>query len=255
MGKGTRARRRGIPPDKAAQKAIKRLSNSEATERLLRVAASALEESGEELLGGVTAPPLQSLYNGRSVAQNYRDMKPGEILYDALIGGILGAAGGSADVTRDAVRANPPRNMTREIPLRTAPRDGRMETREIKTEVVRNGDQQGDGGQVQPGERGTLAQDERRPRIQSEIRGIKPKTGRLLHSGPEAVQARIRAKQYKTRVTIESAETWTHGNDFAYTDHNDGSVHIRNDVPAKRFTEVLEHELNHVLKRKGGHIR
>ena len=75
-GKGTRARRRGLPPDKATQKAIKRLSNSEATERLLRVAASALEESGEELLGGVTAPPLQALYNGKSVAQNYRDMKP-----------------------------------------------------------------------------------------------------------------------------------------------------------------------------------
>ena len=52
-------------------------------------------------------------------------------------------------------------------------------------------------------------------------------------------------------MTIENAETWTHGNDFAYTDHNDGSVHIRDDVPAKRFTEVLEHELNHVLKRKG----
>ena len=33
-------------PDKAAQKAIRRLSNSEATERLLRVAASALEEGG-----------------------------------------------------------------------------------------------------------------------------------------------------------------------------------------------------------------
>ena len=51
-------------------------------------------------------------------------------------------------------------------------------------------------------------------------------------------------------MTIENAETWTHGNDFAYTDHNDGSVHIRDDVPAKRFTETLEHELTHVMKRK-----
>ena len=235
--------------DKAAQKAIKRLSNSEATERLLRVAASALEEGGEELLGGVTAPPLQSLYNGKSVAQNYRDMKPGDVLYDALIGGILGAAGGSADVTRDAVRTNLPRNMTREIPLRTAPRDGRMETREIKTEVVRNGDQQGDGGQVQPGERGTLAQDERRPRIQSEVRGNKPKTGPILRFWDETKgKVSRRATEYKTAATFDSAEEWTHKAP-AYTDRN-GNVHFSSEIPAEYITEALEHELNHVMKRK-----
>ena len=195
-------------PDKAAQKAIKRLSNSEATERLLRVAASALEESGEELLGGVTAPPLQSLYNGKSVAQNYRDMKPGDVLYDALIGGILGAAGGSVDVTRDAVRANPPRNMTREIPLRTAPRDGRMETREIKTEVVRNGDQQGEVGRDQPGYARTSQEGAGRPRVSGRVRENEQGTSRVLqsHRGKNAVREIVskRAAEYGTTVTLKN---------------------------------------------------
>ena len=176
-------------------------------------------------------------------------MKPGEILYDALIGGILGAAGGSADVTRDAVRANPPRNMTREIPLRTAARDGRMETREIKTEVVRNGDQQGDGGQVQPGERGTLAQDERRPRIQSEVRGNKPKTGQILRIWDEAERINKRAAEYGTIATLDKANTWSHKNP-AYTD-KEGNIHISEAIPLEYLTEALEHELNHVMKRKG----
>ena len=249
MGKGTRARRRGIPPDKAAQKAIKRLSNSEATERLLRVAASALEESGEELLGGVTAPPLQSLYNGKSVAQNYRDMKPGDVLYDALIGGILGAAGGSVDVTRDAVRDSIPRNMTREIPLRTAPRDGRMETREIKTEVVRNGKHGGNEGNYLQSTSGTSAQDEGRPQVSERIRRDKPQTRPILRFWDETKgKVSRRATEYKTAATFDSAEEWTHKAP-AYTDRN-GNVHFSSEIPAEYITEALEHELNHVMKRK-----
>ena len=235
-------------PDKAAQKAIRRLSSSEATERLLRVAASALEEGGEELLGGVTAPPLQSLYNGRSVAQNYRDMKPGDVLYDALIGGILGAAGGSADVTRDAVRTNLPRNMTREIPLRTAPRDGRMETREIKTEVVRNGDQQGEVGRDQPGYATALQEKTGRSGVPQEVRRGQETNRQLLRVRYKYEEISKRAAKYGTSALFEDAKTWTHKH-FAFTDKQ-GAIHISKAIPEEYIVEAVEHELNHVMKRK-----
>ena len=122
-----------------------------------------------------------------------------------------------------------------------------METREIKTEVVRNGDQQGEVGRDQPGKRTVVAQVGNRSKVQGTVREGLRKDVRAYQQ--YQTKATKRGAQYGTTVTIDSSDTWTHKN-LAYTDKS-GGVHISNAISTDDFTEALEHEMNHVMKRKG----
>ena len=117
-----------------------------------------------------------------------------------------------------------------------------METREIKTEVVRNGDQQGEAGRDQPGKRTVVAQVGNRSKVQGTVREGLRKDVRAYQQ--YQTKATKRGAQYGTTVTIDSSDTWTHKN-LAYTDKS-GGVHISNAISTDDFTEALEHEMNHV---------
>ncbi len=113
-----------------------------------------------------------------------------------------------------------------------------------------NGDHAGVFGQAQPVHSGTSSQETGGPGVSGEMRRGQAQAGRLLHSGPEALQIERKVADYRTKAFIEPAETWENGDAFAYTDKN-GVIHIRDDIPASRVDEVMGHELTHVLKRKG----
>ena len=158
-------------------------------------------------------------------------------------------------VGRAGARNTPPDKAAQKArgkPLRTAARDGRMETREIKTEVVRNGDQQGEAGRDQPGYARTSPKETGRSEISSRVRENEQGASRVLQSyrWKDTVKEKVskRAAEYKTAATFDSAEEWTHKAP-AYTDRN-GNVHFSSEIPAEYITEALEHELNHVMKRK-----
>ena len=127
-----------------------------------------------------------------------------------------------------------------------------METREIKTEVVRNGDQQGEVGRDQPGYARTSQEGAGGSGVSGRVRENEQGTSRVLqsHRGKNAVEEIIskRAAEYGTTATLEDARTWTR-KDPAYTDTS-GNVHIRGDISPDILNQLLEHEMNHVLKRK-----
>lgn len=68
-----------------------------------KAALSFLSEGGEEMLEDAVQPVLQSIYNGKSVGENYDELALQEVLYDGLIGGILGLAGSGAEIAGNAV--------------------------------------------------------------------------------------------------------------------------------------------------------
>ena len=85
--------------DKALEGAVAKMGGSAAG----KAALSFLSEGGEEMLEDVVQPILQSIYNGKGVRQNYSELELQDVLYDGLIGGILGLAGSDAEVAGNAV--------------------------------------------------------------------------------------------------------------------------------------------------------
>lgn len=83
--------------DEIVEKAITRLTKNEAARRALTVAASAAGESIEEFASGIVNPALRTIYNGKGLGQIYSELEASDILYDMLVGGIMGAVGGTVD--------------------------------------------------------------------------------------------------------------------------------------------------------------
>ena len=85
--------------DKALEGAVAKMGGSAAG----KAALSFLSEGGEEMLEDVVQPILQSIYNGNGVRQNYSELELQDVLYDGLIGGILGLAGSGAEIAGNAI--------------------------------------------------------------------------------------------------------------------------------------------------------
>ena len=85
--------------DKALEGAVAKMGGSAAG----KAALSFLSEGGEEMLEDVVQPILQSIYNGKGVRQNYSELELQDVLYDGLIGGILGLAGSGAEIAGNTI--------------------------------------------------------------------------------------------------------------------------------------------------------
>ena len=85
--------------DKALEGAVAKMGGSAAG----KAALSFLSEGGEEMLEDVVQPILQSIYNGKGVRQNYSELELQDVLYDGLIGGILGLAGSGAEIAGNSI--------------------------------------------------------------------------------------------------------------------------------------------------------
>ena len=103
--------------DKALEGAVAKMGGSAAG----KAALSFLSEGGEEMLEDVVQPILQSIYNGKGVRQNYSELELQDVLYDGLIGGILGLAGSGAEIAGSAV--------TRGESAKLSPQEGAEATR------------------------------------------------------------------------------------------------------------------------------
>ena len=103
--------------DKALEGAVAKMGGSAAG----KAALSFISEGGEEMLEDVVQPILQSIYNGKGVRQNYSELELQDVLYDGLIGGILGLAGSGAEIAGNAV--------TRGESAKFSPQEGAEATR------------------------------------------------------------------------------------------------------------------------------
>ena len=89
--------------DKAIDGALAKMSGSAAGKAALKAAGSFATEGLEEVVEDALQPILQSIYNGKGVRQNYSELELQDVLYDGLIGGILGLAGSGAEIAGNAV--------------------------------------------------------------------------------------------------------------------------------------------------------
>lgn len=103
--------------DKALEGAVAKMGGSAAG----KAALSFLSEGGEEMLEDVVQPILQSIYNGKGVRQNYSELELQDVLYDGLIGGILGLAGSGAEIAGNTI--------TRGESAKFSPQEGAEATR------------------------------------------------------------------------------------------------------------------------------
>lgn len=87
---------------KGAKEAVKKLNLTPAGRTALALLGNAGEEATEEVVSGVLSPLIDSIYNDRTAAQNYRDMDLSEVMHDALVGGVLGLFGGNSQVMANA---------------------------------------------------------------------------------------------------------------------------------------------------------
>ena len=80
--------------DKAIDRAMAKMNGSAAG----KAALSFLSEGGEEVLEDLVQPVLKSIYNGKSIGQNYSEVELSDVLYDGLVGGALGLIGSGAEI-------------------------------------------------------------------------------------------------------------------------------------------------------------
>ena len=85
--------------DEITEEAIRKLSKTDIGRSALRLIGGMVEEGGEEVLSDLLNPFVKTIYNNKSLLDNYKDLDPSEILYDFIIGAaVSGATTGGANI-------------------------------------------------------------------------------------------------------------------------------------------------------------
>lgn len=87
----------GGAADDIVEDVILRFTKNETAQGALMLAASALGESAEEIVADILDPIIKTIYNRKSLGENWSDFSVKDTLYDGLVGGIaaLATSGGS----------------------------------------------------------------------------------------------------------------------------------------------------------------
>lgn len=91
--------------DEIVERLISRISKNPNVRDALGIAFSAGGESVEELISGIANPILKSIYNDKSIGENLSSIEIGDLMYDMLVGGIMGGFGGTVETTAGNVQA------------------------------------------------------------------------------------------------------------------------------------------------------
>ena len=76
------------------------IAKSDGGQAVVRGTVNTLGEGLEEVISDLADPALQSLYNGRTWRDNYRNLNANELWHDGSVGVLLGGFGGSVDVAK-----------------------------------------------------------------------------------------------------------------------------------------------------------
>lgn len=83
--------------DEIVEDVVAKLSKSVAGQAVLKTLFSATGEGLEEVISDFAQPALQTIYNGKSIGENYSAMQASDVLYDFLVGSALGGIGGGVE--------------------------------------------------------------------------------------------------------------------------------------------------------------
>lgn len=84
--------------DEIVEDVVAKLSKSVAGQAVLKTLFSATGEGLEEVISDFAQPALQTIYNGKSIGENYSAMQASDVLYDFLVGAALGGLGGGVEI-------------------------------------------------------------------------------------------------------------------------------------------------------------
>ncbi len=88
--------------DKVTERLIGKLAKSDAGRTAFRALTGALGEGAEEFISSAVNPTIRSIYNGKSVGENYSEEQISDWLYDGLVGAALGLAGSGVSIATGA---------------------------------------------------------------------------------------------------------------------------------------------------------
>ena len=83
--------------DEIVEDVVAKLSKSVAGQAVLKTLFSATGEGLEEVISDFAQPALRTIYNGKSIGENYSAMQASDVLYDFLVGAALGGIGGGVE--------------------------------------------------------------------------------------------------------------------------------------------------------------
>ena len=84
--------------DKVTERLIGKLAKSDAGRTAFRALTGALGEGAEEFISSAVNPTIRSIYNGKSIGENYSEEQISDWLYDGLVGAALGIAGSGVSI-------------------------------------------------------------------------------------------------------------------------------------------------------------
>lgn len=88
--------------DKVTERLIGKLAKSDAGRTAFRALTGALGEGAEEFISSAVNPTIRSIYNGKSIGENYSEEQISDWLYDGLVGAALGLAGSGVSIATGA---------------------------------------------------------------------------------------------------------------------------------------------------------
>lgn len=84
--------------DELVEKEIARMAKTDVGRTALRVLGSGFGEGVEEVISDAVNPLLRTIYNGKSIGENYSEEKVLDWLYDGLVGAALGVGGSAVNI-------------------------------------------------------------------------------------------------------------------------------------------------------------
>ena len=88
--------------DKVTEKLVGKLAKTDIGRTAFRAITGALGEGAEEFISSAVNPTIRSIYNGKSVGENYSEEQVSDWLYDGLVGAALGLAGSGVSIATGA---------------------------------------------------------------------------------------------------------------------------------------------------------
>lgn len=89
--------------DDVVTSVIAKMTSNPTGQKALRILASSGGEAVEEVIAGAVSPLLKDITYGEKLGSHYDENTVSDILYSALLGGIMGLAGGGVEVTANTI--------------------------------------------------------------------------------------------------------------------------------------------------------
>lgn len=188
--------------DDVIQKVAEKLAKTPQGQSVIRAIANAGGEGLEEMISAIVDPALQTIYNdktinGRQYGEKgaYDDVKIADILYEGLIGTLLGSIGGGIDIYQTA-KQNPVKQMVETLKQAGASDEDAEKLAPMMTSLL-------NGEEISGNQAAAIATNE------AAIKELQAQTGKTINTDAPLGEVKKAVRELAARQSAQASESVT----------------------------------------------